>query len=64
MAPVFETGMRYFSNGVADRVDMDFGQFRMAGALREFRLLPAPDHCPVPAGARGQGGVSPAHPPA
>ncbi|GCE91614.1 hypothetical protein MSKU15_3215 [Komagataeibacter diospyri] len=64
MTPVFETGMRYFSNGVADRVDMDFGQFRMSGTLREFRLLPAPDHCPGPGGVRGHGGVSPSHPPA
>ncbi|GAN87383.1 cell envelope integrity EipB family protein [Komagataeibacter intermedius] len=64
MTPVFETGVRYFTNGVADQVDMDFGQFRMSGTLREFRLLPVPDHCPVPGGAPGHGGVSPSHPPA
>ena len=46
MGPIFEQGMRYFPNGVADRLDLDFGQFRLAGTLREFRLLPVPDHCP------------------
>lgn len=48
MTPLFETGMRYFTNGVADRVDMDFGQFRMAGTLRELRLPPVPGHCATP----------------
>ena len=55
MAPLFETGMRYFSNGVADRVDMDFGQFRMAGTLRAFRLLPMPGHCSAPGSSNPAG---------
>ncbi|MGS0647553.1 DUF1849 family protein [Komagataeibacter sp. AV436] len=46
MGPIFEQGMRYFTNGVADQLDLNFGQFRLAGTLREFRLLPVPDHCP------------------
>ncbi|WP_183479617.1 EipB family protein [Komagataeibacter kakiaceti] len=64
MAPMFETGMRYFANGVADRVELDFGPFRMAGTLREFRPLPVPDHCPGTGAPAGRGAVSPARPPA
>lgn len=63
MTPLFETGMRYFTNGVADRVDMDFGQFRMAGTLREFRLLPMPGHCPAPVSAPAAPTFRPQHPP-
>ncbi|MCE2565874.1 EipB family protein [Komagataeibacter sp. FNDCF1] len=64
MTPIFETGMRYFANGVADRVDMDFGQFRMAGTLREFRLLPMPGHCPAPASVPALPPLRRLHPPA
>ncbi|WP_241503144.1 EipB family protein [Komagataeibacter melaceti] len=65
MTPMFETAMRYFTNGVADRVELDFGQFRMAGMLREFRPLSVPDHCPATARAPARGAsISPAHPPA
>jgi hypothetical protein len=37
--PDYEVGMRYWSNGVADNLDMDFGDFVMAGKLAEFKLL-------------------------
>ena len=40
MEPDYEVSMRYWSNGVADDLDMDFGDFVMAGKLAEFRLLP------------------------
>jgi len=39
MQPDYEVSMRYWSNGVADDLDMDFGDFVMAGALAEFKLL-------------------------
>jgi hypothetical protein len=35
--------MRYWDNGVADGLLMDFGNFTMAGTLSQFRLLP--HHC-------------------
>ena len=35
--------MRYWDNGVADQLLMDFGNFTMAGTLAQFRLLP--HHC-------------------
>ncbi len=34
--PDYEAGMRYFANGVSDRLDMDFGDFSMHGTLRSF----------------------------
>ncbi len=37
--PDYEVSMRYWSNGVADNLDMDFGDFVMAGKLSEFKLL-------------------------
>ena len=37
--PDYEVSMRYWANGVADDLDMDFGDFVMAGTLAEFRLL-------------------------
>jgi hypothetical protein len=40
MEPDYEVSMRYWSNGVADDLDMDFGDFVMEGKLAEFRLLP------------------------
>jgi len=42
MLPDFESDQRYFANGVADRIHLDFGDFRMSGTVHEFRLLPAP----------------------
>ncbi len=41
--PDYEVGMRYFANGVADDLSMDFSEFVLAGKLTEFKL-PAP-HC-------------------
>jgi hypothetical protein len=35
----YEVAMRYWANGVADDLSMDFGDFVMAGKLAEFRLL-------------------------
>lgn len=37
--PDYEVSMRYWANGVADDLDMDFGDFVMAGTLAEFKLL-------------------------
>ncbi len=37
--PDYEVSMRYWSNGVADDLDMDFGDFVMSGKLTEFKLL-------------------------
>jgi hypothetical protein len=41
--PTYEVGMRYWSNGVADDLSMDFGSFVMAGKMTELQLLPS--HC-------------------
>jgi hypothetical protein len=38
--PDYEVSMRYWDNGVADDLDMNFGEFVMAGHLTEFKLLP------------------------
>ncbi|MBE7213324.1 MAG: DUF1849 family protein [Gluconacetobacter diazotrophicus] len=38
ITPDYEVGMRYFANGVSDRMVMDFGDFTMTGALRTFAL--------------------------
>jgi hypothetical protein len=39
--PDYEVGMRYWSNGVADDLLMDFGDFVMRGTLKTFNLLPS-----------------------
>ena len=39
-APDYEVGLRYFENGVADEMKMDFGEFSVNGALQELALLP------------------------
>ncbi len=41
--PEYEVGMRYWENGVADDMDMDFGDFVMHGALTD--LTPLEHHC-------------------
>jgi len=41
-APDYEVGLRYFENGVADEMQMDFGEFSVNGALQELALLPNP----------------------
>lgn len=39
-SPDYEVGMRYWLNGVADDLSMDFGDFVMAGKLKQFELRP------------------------
>jgi hypothetical protein len=41
--PDYEVGMRYFANGVANDLHMDFSDFVMHGSLVKFNLTPA--HC-------------------
>ncbi|MCB8875043.1 EipB family protein [Acidisoma silvae] len=43
MLPDTLLAMRYWDNGVADQLTMDFGNFTMAGDLAQFQLLPS--HC-------------------
>ncbi len=38
--PDYEVEMRYWANGVADDLQMDFGDFVMDGKLRDFHLVP------------------------
>lgn len=38
--PDYEIGMRYWQNGVADDLSMDFGTFVMSGKLTDFKLQP------------------------
>lgn len=38
--PDYEVGLRYYENGVADGLKMDFGEFVVAGKLEELELLP------------------------
>ncbi|MBB2201294.1 cell envelope integrity EipB family protein [Gluconacetobacter tumulisoli] len=45
MRPDYAIGMRYFANGVSDRLDMDFGDFRMRGTLRSFTPAPETHRC-------------------
>ncbi len=42
--PDYEIGMRYFENGVADDLRMNFGEFVMTGTLKTFQPAPPP-HC-------------------
>ena len=42
-SPDYEVGMRYWANGVADDLHMDFSDFVMQGRLKEFSLLKP--HC-------------------
>lgn len=41
--PDYEVGMRYWENGVANDLSMDFGDFVMKGELSEFELIKP--HC-------------------
>jgi hypothetical protein len=41
-APDYEVGLRYFGNGVADELNMDFGEFSVNGAMQELEILPNP----------------------
>jgi len=40
--PDYETGMRYYDNGVADELEMDFGDFVMQGRLESLAVKPPP----------------------
>jgi hypothetical protein len=40
-APDYEVGLRYFENGVADELQMDFGEFVVNGQMVELALLPS-----------------------
>ena len=42
--PTYEIGMKYYANGVADTMVMNFGEFSMDGALDQFELRPLA-HC-------------------
>lgn len=39
--PEYEVGLRYFENGVADEIIMDFGEFSVSGQVLELAALPA-----------------------
>ncbi len=43
MLPTYEVGMRYWENGVADTMKMDFGDFVMDAKMTEF--TPQPHRC-------------------
>ncbi len=45
MEPEYELGSRYFANGVSDRLDMDFGDYRLHGKLTSLVLLPPSHGC-------------------
>jgi hypothetical protein len=38
--PDYEVGMRYWANGVADDLSMDFGEFIMHATLAKFKITP------------------------
>lgn len=40
MLPNYEVGMRYWMNGVANNLQMDFGDFVMNGKMTAFHLVP------------------------
>jgi hypothetical protein len=40
--PEYEVSLRYFENGVADELKMDFGEFVMDGRLGELQPIPSP----------------------
>jgi hypothetical protein len=40
--PDYEVSMRYFENGVADELKMDFGEFVVEGRLGELQPIPSP----------------------
>ena len=41
--PTYQVGMRYWENGVADNLQMDFGDFVMDAKMSE--LTPLPHKC-------------------
>lgn len=40
--PSYEVSLRYFENGVADELKMDFGEFTVDGRLMELQEIPSP----------------------
>lgn len=40
--PDYEVSLRYFENGVADELKMDFGEFVVDGRLGELQAIPSP----------------------
>jgi hypothetical protein len=40
--PSYEVSLRYYENGVADQLLMDFGDFRVKGELAELTPIPSP----------------------
>ncbi|MDB5414347.1 MAG: hypothetical protein JWR10_2682 [Rubritepida sp.] len=40
--PEYEVSMRYFENGVADEMKMDFGEFVVQGSIGELQPIPSP----------------------
>lgn len=40
--PDYEVSLRYYANGVADELKMDFGDFTVNGALAELQPIPSP----------------------
>ncbi len=45
ITPDYESSMRYFDNGVADRLLMNFGGFTMKGTLRTLTIPKRPGRC-------------------
>lgn len=45
ITPDYESAMRYFDNGVADQLSMNFGGFTMQGALHAFTLSKRSSRC-------------------
>ena len=43
LTPTYEVAMRYWENGVADDMKMNFGEFAMHATMKEF--APQPRHC-------------------
>jgi EipB-like len=41
-APDYEVGLRYYENGVADDMNMDFGEFTVNGKIEELAIFPNP----------------------
>lgn len=39
-APDYEVGLRYWENGIADELKMDFGEFVVDGRMEELSILP------------------------
>ena len=40
-APEYEVGLRYYANGVADEMHMDFGDFAVNALMQSLEPIPA-----------------------